>query len=279
MLGVARKGLEIAGKGGTSTAWAGLGLGTGMGGEIVNPAGAVAKDRIRQRSQLLAGRLANPRRSKTLMQPQGRTVLASEREKAQLLKIAQVLQKQAAPLVKKFNRAKLLRALNSGGGGRRPDSMTVRQMLRRSAPYILGGTALATAGAATGLAEDGVRHGLAQVGEARHRAGESKRYAAMLRADPSLRDEPHARQLFGVLHRASAYIAGEPVLAASAVKNMAATGSLTQGGKPNINPGIMSEILRVQKARQDTMPGAAGKPGKPAFTMRDILSGAELVGL
>jgi hypothetical protein len=69
----------------------------------------------------------------------------------------------------------------------------------------------------------------------------------MVQADPSLGNNRMARVYFGVLDKASPYIAGEPQVAAATVRSMleAPEGYAT-------HPKYMKDILGVESERQKT---------------------------
>ncbi len=69
-------------------------------------------------------------------------------------------------------------------------------------------------------------------------------FTAMLKADPGLKQEPQARAYFNVVHRASPYLASEPVFAAATVRSMIEY--------PGLDERKLQSILQVEKARQDT---------------------------
>jgi hypothetical protein len=95
-----------------------------------------------------------------------------------------------------------------------------------------------------------------------------KQYKKMLKADPSLKQEPMSRTFFNTLHKASPYIAKEPFVAAATVRSMLETPSASFGGPPMVSPKQLKELLETEKARQETefplfrkgMPSAGSMP-------------------
>lgn len=134
-----------------------------------------------------------------------------------------------------------------------------------AAGLALGG-ASAVIGAGTHLAGHGV--GLAQ--EKFRAVTQDKRFKAMTKVDPSLRNNPKARTYFGIIDRASPYIAGEPYLAAATVQQLLSTPSLSEEGVPSIQPKMLNEILNTEKVRQETRFPFMSKKDKTS--LRDIAS-------
>lgn len=137
-------------------------------------------------------------------------------------------------------------------------------------PKQLAGAALAVAGAGT-LATAAQQLGSGVVGrisERAHARKQGQRFAAMLKADPSLKDEPLARTYFGVLDRASPYIGSEPTIAAATVHSMLETPSL-KGNLPGVTSKMVQDILKTEESRQATrfpllqQKGAKGPELKP----------------
>ena len=120
-------------------------------------------------------------------------------------------------------------------------------------PAQLAGAALALAAAGTlaGTVQQVGTGVVGRVSERVHARKQNQRFSAMLKADPSLKDEPLARTYFGVLDRASPYIGGEPVIAAATVHSMLETPSL-KGNLPGVTSKALQDILKTEESRQST---------------------------
>jgi hypothetical protein len=112
--------------------------------------------------------------------------------------------------------------------------------------------ALALGGATTALGVHAVGQILGRTTEVAHLATRKRQFNKMLRADPTLKTEPQARQLFDVLHKTSPFLAGDPILGAATVRNMIAQGTMVEGGVPNVHPELVKRILEVQRGRAET---------------------------
>lgn len=124
-------------------------------------------------------------------------------------RIQQELEKQAAPRAE----AAVEEAAKGAGGKFKVPG--------RVGEWLLGGLVLAGAGAAMGLGASGVAAGAGKVSDLMHAATFNKQFEATLKADPTLKENKEkSKQYFGILHRASPYLAGEPILAAATVKGM-----------------------------------------------------------
>lgn len=111
---------------------------------------------------------------------------------------------------------------------------------------------LAAAGVGVGIGQQ-VAGRLAGKAEERYRTiGRGDRYKKMIKVDPSLADNPRAREYFALIDRASPYISSEPLVAAGVVQSMIDTPSLRDGGPPTISPKILQEILKTEEGRQGT---------------------------
>ena len=77
---------------------------------------------------------------------------------------------------------------------------------------------------------------------------EKKFYGKMIKADPGLRREPGAREMFNIVNRASPYLASEPTIAAAAVRSMldspAYVRILSSPGDNLVRKSVGSETLR-----------------------------------
>ena len=118
---------------------------------------------------------------------------------------------------------------------------------KRIGEWVTAGLVLSAAGAAMGLGAQAVGVGAGKVGDAVHASHLNRDFKAMLKADPTLggEDEKKAKQYFGILHRASPYLSGEPMLAASTVRGM-----MEYGHAPGDQ--LVKGILETEKTRQDT---------------------------
>jgi len=118
---------------------------------------------------------------------------------------------------------------------------------KRIGEWLTAGLALSAAGAAMGLGAQAVGVGAGKIGDSIHASHLNRDFKAMLKADPTLsgEDEKKAKQYFGILHRASPYLAGEPMLAASTVRGM-----MEYGHAPGDQ--LVKGILETEKTRQDT---------------------------
>ena len=117
---------------------------------------------------------------------------------------------------------------------------------------MLAAALVGSVGAGMGLAQQAGTKAVGVLGEKIRAKTRNKRYQAMLRADPSLADEPLAKTYFAVLDRASPYMSGEPHLAAATVQTMISTPPLREGGVPSVSAKQMQEILCTEEARQGT---------------------------
>jgi hypothetical protein len=121
--------------------------------------------------------------------------------------------------------------------------------------YMLAGIALGTAATAAGVAGQVAASGGGKAGEMVHRLGRDRHYNAMLKADPQLKQYPsqEIRRTFNVLHKASPYVAKEPLLAASAVRSIVDAPRPDVGSKtPNISLDAIQRIFNVEASRQST---------------------------
>jgi hypothetical protein len=114
---------------------------------------------------------------------------------------------------------------------------------------------LATAlGTGIGVAAPLIMYGVGKALKAPRAATLNRDYKAMLAVDPSLKEDPKALQYFSVLHRASPYVAGEPIIAATVVSNM------VRGAGLDVKK--FKDILDLEKAHQEAeMPWFRHKSG------------------
>lgn len=117
---------------------------------------------------------------------------------------------------------------------------------------LLAAALIGSVGTGAGIAQQAGARAVGALSEKVRAKTRQKRYQAMLRADPSLAEEPLARTYFAVLDRASPYMSGEPHLAAATVQNMISTPPLREGGVPSIGPKQIQDILNAEQARQST---------------------------
>ncbi len=147
-------------------------------------------------------------------------------------------------------------ATSGGGGlGQQDTDRTLGQRIRANLPQALAiAGALTATGAVFGLGEDAVRSGVGEVKERVRLAGSNRRFKNMLKADPTLKREPRARQMFGVLDRMAPFVSTEPVLAASTVRSMvsAPTVDRSETGLPMQDPNRLRVLMDLQRSRQDT---------------------------
>ena len=121
--------------------------------------------------------------------------------------------------------------------------------------YLLAGLALGTAATVAGMGGQAAASGAGKVGEMTHRLGRNRHYNAMVEADPTLKRYPQTevKRTFAVLHKASPYVAKEPLLAASAVRSIVDAPRPDMGSKtPNISLDAVQRILNVEAGRQGT---------------------------
>ena len=117
---------------------------------------------------------------------------------------------------------------------------------------LMAGLGIGSAATLVGMGSTAVGHAAGLAHEKVRELGADKRYSQMLKVDPSLKEEPHAKAYFQILDRASPYIASEPYLAAATVQQMVSTPSLTSSGVPAIRPEMLSQLLKTEQARQET---------------------------
>lgn len=178
-------------------------------------------------------------------------------DRAEVVKLAQV----RSSLVKQAASSSGVSA-NAAGKA----SEATKQVLPKSMPQFMkwfgAGLGLAAAGTIVALGQQGVAVGAGKLGDMLHARKQTGQFNDMLKVDPSLKEEPKAKAFFGVLFRASPYLAGEPELAASAVKSMV---NYPEGTDTKVEQLLKAEQLhqgtrhpfltpRLQVARGD-MPG------------------------
>tara|TARA_B100000131_G_scaffold269341_1_gene268633 strand:- start:526 stop:1434 length:909 start_codon:yes stop_codon:yes gene_type:complete len=132
-----------------------------------------------------------------------------------------------------------------------------KEFLTRLALYGTAGLAI---GGGSQLAAYGINKSISKASM----RNKSKYYNSMLKADPSLKREPGARQMFDVMHRASPYLASEPVIAAATVRSMM--------DSPVLDERRIQSLLSTEKARQETeFPWARGG-GAGTQVLKDMAS-------
>ena len=135
------------------------------------------------------------------------------------------------------------------------------RMLNKLSPELLKRMGMLGAvglglGAGTQLGSYGISKMVAK-GRTRN---EKKHYGAMIKADPGLRREPGAREMFNIVNRASPYLASEPTIAAATVRSML--------DSPALDERKLQQLLTTEKLRQETeFPWRAS--GKES-TLRDV---------
>lgn len=132
-------------------------------------------------------------------------------------------------------------------------------------PMTIFGAALAlgAAGAVVGAGQVAASEGITSLQELGRKAGRTRQYTAMLKADPTLKEAKKSRTYFNVLHRASPFLASEPVLAAATVRSMVDAPPLTEGGLPFVTTKQVGDILNVEMSRRNIRaPGKAFQPTK-----------------
>lgn len=108
---------------------------------------------------------------------------------------------------------------------------------RQALAYMAGATAL---GVGAPLIANAVGEGMSFA----RRGRLNRDYNEMIKQDPELRGDPQARQYFELLHRSSPYVAQEPVIAATVVRNLV--------DSPALDGRKFKDILDIERARQDT---------------------------
>jgi hypothetical protein len=156
-------------------------------------------------------------------------------DRSAVVKLAQVrssLVKQAAPNP----------GAAASAAGKASDA-AAKQVVPKSMPQFMkwfgAGLGLAAAGTIVALGQQGVAVGAGKLGDMLHSRKQAGQFNDVLKVDPSLKEEPKAKAFFGVLFRASPYLAGEPELAASAVKSMV-----------NYPEGTDTKVEQLLKAEQ-----------------------------
>ena len=122
---------------------------------------------------------------------------------------------------------KSVQGAKSGGG----------DFARQALAYMAGATAL---GVGAPLVANMVGEGTSFA----RRGRLNRDYNEMIKQDPELRRDPQARQYFELLHRSSPYVAQEPVIAATVVRNLV--------DSPALDGKKFKDILDIERARQDT---------------------------
>ena len=125
-------------------------------------------------------------------------------------------------------------------------------------PYgqvLLAGLALGTGATVAGLGGQAAAQGAGKAGELVHRMGRERHFSAMLKSDPDLGGYPKAevRKAFNVVHRASPYVAKEPLLAATTVRSIVEAPRPSYGSKtPTVSYEAVKRVLELEDARQST---------------------------
>ncbi len=127
----------------------------------------------------------------------------------------------------------------------------------QAATTVVGGAA------ALGLAGSLLDMGGDKLVEHSRKAYRPKQYNAILKHDPSLREEPRARKIFNVVHGASPYAAASPVISSAVVRSIL--------DSPALDERKFKSILDLERAHQDTRSPWRGK-SKPAIGGKEALA-------
>jgi hypothetical protein len=163
-----------------------------------------------------------PRRNYSSFRKKASTMLYSKEEIRQYKNMQSKIEKTAA--VKSLKRI-IGKASDKGN------------FARQALAYMAGATAL---GVAAPMAASAIGGGI----NFARRGRLNRDYNSILEVDPELKHEPSAKQYFEVLHRASPYVATEPVIAATVVRNLV--------DSPGLDSRKFQEILELEKMRQHT---------------------------
>lgn len=137
---------------------------------------------------------------------------------------------------------------------------------------FLLGAGLALGNQAIEALSSGAEEGARGVKDALRAKTREARWRRVVKFDRDLKDMPHARDAFNALDRASPYVSGEPMLAASAVRQLASYGSSYDGGPPNVPMPAVKTLLEIQRSRGEARSGGRGRRG--AFG--EVKAGPEL---
>ena len=107
------------------------------------------------------------------------------------------------------------------------------------------GAALATGMMVAGMGGVAAIHGVGKATDAIRGLSSERQYKKMLKADPTLKKDSRTRTFFGLVQRASPYIASEPYVAAATVKSM-----LDSPDTLGAHPRFMKDIMSAEEARQ-----------------------------
>tara|TARA_B100000214_G_scaffold374319_1_gene356717 strand:- start:223 stop:876 length:654 start_codon:yes stop_codon:yes gene_type:complete len=120
-----------------------------------------------------------------------------------------------------------------------------RAMGRSINPDLLRNIALlGTLGVGLGAGSQMGSYGVSKMVAKGRSRNEKKFYGKMIKADPGLRREPGAREMFNIVNRASPYLASEPTIAAATVRSML--------DSPALDERKLQQLLTTEKLRQDT---------------------------
>lgn len=139
----------------------------------------------------------------------------------------------------------------------------------KASQMFLLGAGLALGNQAIEALSAGAEEGARSVGEKLREGTRASRWGRVVKFDRDLKELPHAREAFDALDRASPYLAGEPMLAASAVRQLASYGSSYEGGPPNVPLSTVKSVLDIQGGRTENR-GGRGKGRSGAFSSMKV---------
>lgn len=137
--------------------------------------------------------------------------------------------------------------------------LNVKQMFLLGAGVALGNQVV-------GHLAAGAEEGAQRVSDAYRATTRPARWKAVLKYDPDLKNMPFAQDAFAAIDRASPYLAGEPLLAAGAVRTLVTSGSAYEGGPPVINTQTVKNVIDIQNQRTNSR----AKPSTTAFSSAKI---------
>ena len=135
-------------------------------------------------------------------------------------------------------------------------SFKLDAMMSDPMKVFLGGAALSAGAMATGAVGMGAAHLIGKGTEAFGQSQGNRHFKNMLKVDPTLKKDPKARAYFGVLHRASPFIATEPHVAAATVRSM-----MESPEGYALHPKFVKDLLEIEEKRQKTRYPGLRAPG------------------
>ena len=140
------------------------------------------------------------------------------------------------------------------------------------------GAALALGGTLVGAGQQALAYSIGRAGEGVSVMGRDRQYRQMMDADKTLKDYPRGetRRFFNILHRASPYLASEPVLAAGTVRTMLDAPRPEQGSVPALRPGFVRELLDIESSRQRSRFPMSGATQGSAQGPKNPIGGGDL---